>query len=66
MFDRIVTAFTTSRGALRIVADVTEAVDTTALRAEVVSLFQCDLDDFTRTALDRRARKAARGMALAA
>lgn len=60
MFDRIVSALTSPRGAFRMVTDVSDVVDPAELRAEVVSLFQCDLDDFTRTALDRHARKAAR------
>lgn len=65
MFDRIALALTAPRRSLRLVVDA-EAVDTAAMRAEVASLFRADLDDFTRIAMDRRARKAARGMALAA
>ena len=66
MFDRIASALLAPRSALRMVAEARDAVDTAALRAEVATLFQHDLDDFTRIALDRRARKASRGYALAA
>lgn len=66
MFDRIASALIAPRRALRLVVDAAETVDTAAMKAEVASLFQSDLDDFTRMAMDRRARKAARGMVLAA
>jgi hypothetical protein len=37
-----------------------------AMRAEVESLFRAEMDSFTRIAMDRRARKAAMPVALAA
>lgn len=66
MFAKITSALIAPRRALRLVSDIAEAVEASAMQAEIASLFQDDLEDFTRLAMARRARKAVRGMALAA
>lgn len=63
MFDLIANALRSPR---LVVQTACTADGDHATRDEVESLFRADMDSFTRLAMDRRARKAMRPVALAA